>query len=183
MGHPSCGSQWWIPSSRCPGPGLTNLWFCLLTWGFLLWAEFSRSSSAPSPSFPVPCSRISFSFASDSTQLLPQANMYLAALHAVVQHTGKNEPSCWHLGPWANKQKRKMVHVGDDEVKRKIGTERWLRSLPFSPPNLHHSQAARSAPCSLSVRVRRILLTLGISLGWKELLGVHGFHAGVGWCA
>lgn len=145
MGHLSCGSRWWIPPSRCPGPGLT----CdsVFSPGDLYSEQNSaRSTRAPSPPFPAPCSQILFSFASDSTQLLPQANTYLAALHAVVQHTGKNEPSCWHLGPWANKQKRKMVHVGDDEVERKIGTERWLRSLPFSPPNLCHSPGCKERP-------------------------------------
>lgn len=154
MGNHSCGSQWWIPSSWCPGPRL-NCDSALLHLGTATWSSIQWRVAAltlPTPPLCAPCLWILFSFASNSTQLLPQVSIWLPWT-LLFNTLGKNEPSCWSLGPWANKQKRKMVHAGGGEVKGKPGSQMIEKSvlnsgfeeiLPFSPLNLHYSSASKN---------------------------------------
>ena len=139
--------------SQCPGPRL-NCDSALLYLETCTWSRMQPMATAlllPVPPLTL-CSWNLFSFPSNSTLLLPQANICLLCT-LLFNTQGKNEPSCWRLGPWANKLKRKMVCVGVMRLK-KTGREWWLKSLysefrknlPFSPPNLHYFPDSKEWP-------------------------------------
>lgn len=180
MGTHSSSSWWWIPPCCYPGPRLN-------------WDSALRPLSLVPPL--APCLQILFSFASHSTQLLSQANICLPGM-LLFNALGKHEPSCWSLGPWANKQKRKMVPAVGWQGREKGGEAvdgevcHWLSiwgnttllispfilfpSCPALYPNPHtavHQWARKGVVVAGKVSIPRVK-------GWSELFYVCSFHAG-----
>lgn len=65
---------------------------------------------------------------------------------------GKHEPSCWSLGPWANKQKRKMVPAVGWQGRERAGRQTWKvchwlsiwgKHHPSHLPRLYYSPVAQ----------------------------------------
>lgn len=180
MGCLSCGSQWWIAPSRCPGPGLT----CgsVFSPGDLCSEQNpARSTSSPSPSFPTPCSRMDFIFLCFRQHSVAATGKYVAGCFARCCSTHWEKMSL-PVGIWVPEQinkKEKWCMSGMMMWRERLGHRDDWEVYPSLLPIDTTPQAARSAPCSLSVRMRGILLTLE----WKELLGAPCFPAGGRWCA
>lgn len=178
MGTHSSSSWWWIPPWGYLGPRLN-------------WDSALLSLSLVLPL--APCLQILFSFASPSTQLLSQANIWLPGM-LLFNTLGKNEPSCWSLGPGENKQKRKMVPAVEWQGREKDGEAddgevcHWLSiwgssTLLISPfilfpscPALYphppvHQWSREGVVAAGKVSIPRVK-------GWSQLFCICNFHAG-----
>ena len=157
----------------------TELWLCPCAPGGMGLGQCSHSSrvTLPGPSpHALPADFIFLCFKQHSAAA---TGKYLAAWHAVVQHTG--EKMRLLAGDWVSEQinkKEKWCLWWGDQVKRKIGGQVMEKSVVDSAQLLGKScpsplpiytfpqtpSTTPPNPPSLSVIVRRVLLTLAISI-------------------
>lgn len=158
-----------------------NLWFCLLTWGPLLWAESSQEHQLSLSLLPHTLLTDGFYFPLLQTALSCCHRQIRSWLLCTLLFNTLGKMSLL-VGIWVPEQinkKEKWCMSGMMMWRERLGHKDDWEVYPSLLPIDTTPQAARSAPCSLSVRMMGILLTLE----WKELLGAPCFPASVRWCS